>query len=47
MKEDLDEVDEGHVPTVGRQYSDHGDALAHRAVADSGEPSSDGAKKKA
>src|SRR5882762_10380641 len=33
VKEDLDEVDEGHVSVVGRQHSDHGDTLAHRAVA--------------
>src|SRR3970040_2577649 len=32
-KEDLDEVVEGPVPAVDRQYSDHGDALAHRAGA--------------
>ena len=33
VKEDLDEVDERYVPAIGRQHSDHGDALAHRAVA--------------
>src|SRR3977135_3181913 len=33
VKEDLDEVDERHVPAVGRQHSDHGDALAYRTVA--------------
>src|SRR4249920_2299777 len=33
VKEDLDEVDERHVPAVGCQHSDYGDALAHRAVA--------------
>jgi hypothetical protein len=33
VKEDLDEMDEGHVPAVGRQHTDHGDALAHHAVA--------------
>src|SRR5262245_31272677 len=34
VKEDLDEVDERYVPTVSRQYSHHGDTLAHRADTD-------------
>src|SRR6185295_133565 len=31
VKEDLHEVDERYIPTVGCQYSNHGDALAHCA----------------
>ena len=33
MKEDLDEVDERHIPTAGGKHPNHGDAFAHRTGA--------------